>query len=513
MNWNQGYVTDINYTRGYCKMLNPLRIKLCFLAHKLLPPKIENACELGFGQGISLNFNAASTNVNWYGTDFNPSQAAFAKNMADISGASVNIFDDSFEELLQRDDLPKFDFIALHGIYSWVSPKVREQITAFIHKNLSIGGVCYISYNCQAGWGSVTPFRNLLRAYSTNLTAGGKASSIRAREGLNFVSELVSLPSTEVIKSPRVIGMLQTLQRMDDNYLAHELLNEHQYAFDFLEISKELGNNAKLNFASYANFNDHLTNIQLSKEERELLAKVAYNQELYEMLKDLIFANNLRSDYWVKGAVRLNDAEWEREMLDLRIVLTIPLSEANYSIQTYKGTLDLNKDFYTPLFEILQDNEPKLLKDIKASLEKTLKREVNLIELLEALIALSSKDYIKLAQDEATIEKAQNHTQKLNKYILERSTETFGFINHLISPVTGEAISLNQLDLMFVYASTLKDKEKDWVEFVANVLQEKNEGIIKDGKEIPKEEMKAELEKQAKKLKTWLAVFKKLKII
>lgn len=42
-------------------------------------PKVENACELGFGEGLSVSIHAATQlGVNWYGADFNPSQVAFA---------------------------------------------------------------------------------------------------------------------------------------------------------------------------------------------------------------------------------------------------------------------------------------------------------------------------------------------------------------------------------------------------------------------------------------------------
>ena len=42
---------------------------------------------------------------------------------------------DSFAEFLSRDDLPDFDFITLHGIYSWVSPENRRTIVEFIRRN------------------------------------------------------------------------------------------------------------------------------------------------------------------------------------------------------------------------------------------------------------------------------------------------------------------------------------------------------------------------------------------
>lgn len=509
--WNQGYVTDINYTNGYYGTLNPLRIKLCFLAQHLLPPTINTACELGFGQGVTLNFNAAVCNANWYGTDFNPSQASFAKHLSKISEASVEIFNDSFEEFLNREDLPQFDFIALHGIYSWVSPKVREQILKIIRKKLNTQGVVLISYNTQAGWASIAPLRDLLYAYSTYLTPSGKPSGTRAREGLDFVNQLMSLPSTEAIKNPQVTSMLQTLSKMDNTYLAHELLNDVQNAFNFSQISDDLGS-AKLEFASYANFADHLSNVQLSEQERTILSQVSHSRVIYEMLKDLMFAMSFRSDYWAKGVIKLSTPQALKELLKLRVVLSVPYSKTDFTLNTRRGTLNLNQDFYTPILTTLKDNQPKEVREIKEAIEEALKREVLFSEILEALIALSSKDYIKLAQDEEKVQDALKHTQALNRYILEQSLDNPSSIHHLISPVSAEAIALNRFELLFVYAY-LQVGEEGWLAYVKKFLEEKKEKITKNGKELEGSEVEEELISQIQRIKEWIPTLKALKII
>ncbi len=77
-NWTEGYVADINYTYGYYSELNPTRARLALLNKGIEPPQIETACELGFGQGLSVNIHAAASPVEWWGTDFNPAQAGFA---------------------------------------------------------------------------------------------------------------------------------------------------------------------------------------------------------------------------------------------------------------------------------------------------------------------------------------------------------------------------------------------------------------------------------------------------
>lgn len=94
--WSDGYVSEIGYTYGYYGELNPNHVVLPLLMAGLAVPEVATACELGFGQGVSLNAHMAASNVEWWGTDFNPSQAGFAQDLAKQSGGKAHIFDQSF---------------------------------------------------------------------------------------------------------------------------------------------------------------------------------------------------------------------------------------------------------------------------------------------------------------------------------------------------------------------------------------------------------------------------------
>lgn len=64
--WTAGYVADIGYTHGYYHELNPARIQLALLNARIQPPQVSQACELGFGQGLSLNIHASASGIQWY---------------------------------------------------------------------------------------------------------------------------------------------------------------------------------------------------------------------------------------------------------------------------------------------------------------------------------------------------------------------------------------------------------------------------------------------------------------
>lgn len=138
--WSGGYNAVSDYTFGYVPELGPQHARLAMLAGGIEPPSSGVRCELGFGQGLSINLHAAATGEEWWGTDFNASQAAGARALAAASGAALHLFDQAFDEFCGRNDLPEFDSIGLHGIWSWVSPANRAIILDFVRRKLKPGG-------------------------------------------------------------------------------------------------------------------------------------------------------------------------------------------------------------------------------------------------------------------------------------------------------------------------------------------------------------------------------------
>src|SRR5262249_13088448 len=128
-------------------------------------PVIRHACELGFGFGVSANIHAAGSAVQWYGVDADPRHATFAQQLADDAQTPARLFSGRFAEFCRRDDLPDFEFIGLHGVWSWISDEDRATITEFIDRKLKPGGVLYISYNTQPGWAAMMPVRELMHGH------------------------------------------------------------------------------------------------------------------------------------------------------------------------------------------------------------------------------------------------------------------------------------------------------------------------------------------------------------
>ena len=199
-NWTDGYQTQVNYTYGYYRELSPNYQKFCLLLNGIDCPQETSQhthCELGFGQGISLSINAASHASQFLGTDFNPSHTAHANMLAEQARIEQRYYDHSFEELLSQ-DLPSFDSISLHGIWSWISYENQLIILKFIRKFLKPNGIVYISYNCVTGWAANMPIRELFYShYKFNSKSTNPIQKVH--EALDFSESLLKKNPTETV--------------------------------------------------------------------------------------------------------------------------------------------------------------------------------------------------------------------------------------------------------------------------------------------------------------------------
>ena len=318
-NWSEGYVSDIGYTYGYYAELNPNSVKIPFLMAGLEAPKFTTACELGFGQGVSINAHAAASDIEWYGTDFNPSQASFAQELSDVSGSNAHLYDQSFSEFCSRDDLPDFDFIGLHGIWSWVSNENRAIITDFIRRKLKVGGVLYISYNTLPGWSAASPIRHMLTEHDHMHGSRSQGIGKRVKASIEFTQDLLKLCQPLVQQVPSIPERLDSISKQNPNYLAHEYFNRDWQPMYFSEMADWLSP-TKTNFACSASFLEDYAPSNYSSEQREFINSID-DPMFTQSVKDYIHNKQFRRDYWVKGPRNISTAKSEQTWHQLRFMM------------------------------------------------------------------------------------------------------------------------------------------------------------------------------------------------
>src|ERR1700716_1839960 len=135
--WSDGYITNIDYTSGFYPGLSPHAQNFALLYRGFASPELGGGftyCELGCGHGFSTALLAAANPQGaFWGIDFNPAHIASAERLKRAAGVeNVTFLEQSFVEALKA-DLPQFDFIALHGVWSWISSDNRRAIVDFLY--------------------------------------------------------------------------------------------------------------------------------------------------------------------------------------------------------------------------------------------------------------------------------------------------------------------------------------------------------------------------------------------
>jgi SAM-dependent methyltransferase len=236
-----GYITDIPYTDNYFAQLSPVMINCIGALNGFPSPSLDafSYCELGCGYGLSLLLHAAAyPQGKFYGIDLNTDHITHAKRVAAEAGISnLELIAEPVSKELAESGLPQFDFIAMHGLYTWVSPKVRKQLCEFIESRLKPGGFVFVSYNAMPGSSSKEPLREMMRHFANPLSNN---SLERVQLGLAYLKLMLDsrAPFFEINQQSKLDA--EHLLTRDLNYIAHEFFHESWHPLYFSTVNNEM---------------------------------------------------------------------------------------------------------------------------------------------------------------------------------------------------------------------------------------------------------------------------------
>ena len=491
--WTSGYVADIGYTYGYYAELNPLRMVLPLLNAGLAVPTAATACELGFGQGMSINIHAAGSGIQWFGTDFNPSQAGFAQELAHAAGAGAKVYDQAFDEFANRADLPEFDFIGLHGIWSWISDANRRVIVEFLRRKLKVGGVLYVSYNTLPGWANFAPIRHLMALHAQTMGAPGAGVLARIDGSLNFTQSMLDVQPSYLRANTQMAERFSKVKEQNRHYLAHEYFNQDWHPMYFSDMAKWLAE-AKLDYACSANMADHVDALNLTPDQQKLMKSLP-DVVFRESVRDFLLNQQFRKDYWIRGARKLSALEQLEAQRAVRVVLVTHRPDVSLKIAGALGEATMSEAVYTPILDYLADHKPRTLAQIEQAL---MGKSITFGQMYQAIMILGSANYIATVQDEAIVSKSRKSTTRLNA-LLSQKARGSNEISFAASPVIGGAYGLSRFNFLFTEAMSSGLKQPtELAQYVWRWIAMQGQSLLKDGKQLTTvEENVAELTRQA----------------
>jgi SAM-dependent methyltransferase len=360
-----GYVTDVAYIPGFYPHMAPVAMRYAAALNRVTPPRTADGfryLELGCGLGRSLTTLAASNPQGTFvGVDVNPTHtAAVERDIAAGGLTNARVVTGDFAGLPA--DLGEFDFVALHGVYSWVAPQVREQILEIARRNLAPGGLLLVSYNAMPGWAHLQPIRGILRQYAA-LRQGDSAQ--RVRDALAYLVFIRDRHAKYFEDNPRAAAYVDALLKQDIRYLVHEYLNEHWTSFYFAEVSGMFGS-AGLTFVGSLPVFTNFWDLCVRPEFQELF-RTTTHRLVTEAHKDFCANTAFRWDIYAKAPKLMPDvADRLRAADDIhfrvsRPGITLPY-QANLGVVTstvqgalYETLLGILGDASLPLSAILAD--------------------------------------------------------------------------------------------------------------------------------------------------------------
>jgi methyltransferase-like protein/SAM-dependent methyltransferase len=189
--------------------------------------------EIGCATGSNLiPFAAYHPNAEAVGIDLSPVQIGSGRTRVDKLGLpnlTLIVGDIADMNLAQ---LGQFDYIVIHGVYSWVSDEVGEALLSAIRKLLVRNGVAYLSYNVYPGWKT----KEVLRDAMLLVGGGGATAEVKVRAARSMINMLgdVAPPDSSL---GRVIDEYQGAGGTSrDYYLLHDELSTFNRPCYFLEM-------------------------------------------------------------------------------------------------------------------------------------------------------------------------------------------------------------------------------------------------------------------------------------
>jgi trans-aconitate methyltransferase len=338
------YVTDVTYTPTFTAAAAPAWFDLVALLSAVEPPARRTGlgwCELGCGQGVTAAILAATHPTGrFHGIDLMPEHIAGARRLAKrarIANLTLHACDFAKAASLE---LPGFDYIVAHGVYSWIDPRARETLRHFIDRHLSLGGQVYISYNAMPGWAADLPFQYL--TYALAKQAGGN-SIAKFGTAEAALRRLGAAGARSLNNSPIFRRELARQRKhMSLTYFAHEYLAPAWKPLYVTEVRPELATIGLVPVGS-ALLRNNFDSFVLRQAEREALDEIA-EPDLRELIRDYFLQARFRRDVFSRDPAPIDDREQRRRILTHRFALTQPAASVSYAMPTPAGTLHFDSD-------------------------------------------------------------------------------------------------------------------------------------------------------------------------
>lgn len=230
---------DLMYESGAFPQtaINNLEARARLMGLQPAPAANAKVLELGCSMGGNIITQALYyPDAEFAGIDLSGRQVAQGNAIIEKMGLK-NVRLEEKDILTIDESFGKFDYIIVHGIWSWVPDAVKDKIFSICRNNLTEQGIAYISYNVYPGWKRQEQLREIM--YFAGRDVLEEPLEARTRKGLDALKALA-----EILENDKGLdggGKLPAIQKILNHnfyYIAHEYMeafNDPIYVNGFIE--------------------------------------------------------------------------------------------------------------------------------------------------------------------------------------------------------------------------------------------------------------------------------------
>lgn len=333
-----GYLADIEYTGEFYDHLAPAWLAYIAAINGFQAPQLDRRftwCELGCGKGISALMLATLYPAGeFHACDLNPAHVDYGQRLQETAGlGNLQFHAAGFGDMIDA-DIPDFDFIVLHGVYSWVPEPARAEIRTFLRRKLKPGGLAMVSYNAMPGWAHLQPVRQVMQSFAA---AAPGNSADKARAAFASIDRLAREGAGYFAANPAAVAHLREIAAQDIRYVAHEYLTPHGDPFHFCEMAQAM-QVAGLDYAGEMTPENNYLPLMASRRFHDLLEQAPTRTDL-ETQRDFIINTRFRRDLY--AALSCQDGPATASGLEAMTFCLVDLPE-RLSLEVKRGPLSFD---------------------------------------------------------------------------------------------------------------------------------------------------------------------------
>ena len=374
----QARLQDTSYPTTYFCELSPTRLNYVAALGGFTPSSLASSfryLELGCGSGFSTVVHAAAfPHAEFHACDINEASIAEGREHAKkLVASNVRFHLSSFDQLAAR-NLPGFDFIVLHGVYSWVDREARQTLRQLISRLLKPGGLAYVSYNCQPGWAVEIPLRRLIREFARGQTSD---SAQQAMAAVRSLDELAQAGLRYFDANPDAARAIGSYLRSPGDYLAHEFLSDDGDPMYSIDVADEMAE-AGLSFVGSATLVDNHPELQVGTRAVAAVSALETSSQR-QLAMDFAVNRQFRRDVFARTGSSLAEPERRLALFDTWIEPRHPPEAIEDFITVPRGRVHFDRDFVGTLKSTMAMG-PTRLGDLATALQSHARDPVESIE-------------------------------------------------------------------------------------------------------------------------------------